>query len=195
VRRIVSSLPLRAPAPLSRWLRAGTLALVALAVLLAIAARALAGPPQATPALVGQPAPSFTLPAEHGGHALPGAISVGGRAEHPRLLIFFYTLCAHCLAQTQAVRDATQAEAARGVEPVYISSPAERPDILDAYVSRLNITAPVLLDADGLAAKSYAVRFYPTTVLVDASGTVRGVWLGETGTAPLERAISALSAR
>jgi peroxiredoxin len=170
----------------------GILAFIALAVLLGITARVLAGPSQATPTLIGHAAPTFTLPTEQAGHTLPGITTVGGRTDHPRLLLFFYTLCAHCLAQTQAVRDATQAQAAHGVEPVYISSPAERPDILDAYVSRLSIPNPILLDANGQIAARYAIRFYPTTILVDASGTVRDVWLGETGAPTLERAIAAL---
>ena len=118
-------------------------------------------------------------------------MTLASERGHPVLLVFFYTLCVHCLSQVQTAAAVGRDETARGLSVLYVDSPAERPDIVAAYLDRLQIDAPVLLDADGAVAERYGVRFYPTLVLVDGGGVVRGVWLGETSTAPIERALSA----
>lgn len=181
----------RLPATASGWLRAGVLAAALLALVLGVAARALAGTSQSAPALVGRLAPAWTLPVERAGQRLPTSVTLASERGHPVLLVFFYTLCVHCLSQVQTAAAVGRDETARGLSVLYVDSPAERPDIVAAYLDRLQIDAPVLLDADGAVAERYGVRFYPTLVLVDGGGVVRGVWLGETSTAPIERALSA----
>jgi peroxiredoxin len=192
VRPAIHSLHARLSASEGGRLRAGVVCVALLAVVLTVAARTLAGPPQTTPALVGHSAPAFALQAEHDGRVQPGTVSLGSTRGHPVLLVFFFTLCAHCLSQVQAANTAVAQEHARGVTALYISSPAERPDIVAAYLGRLGIGAPALLDNGAAVAGHYGVRFYPTLVLVDGHGTVRSVWLGETSSAKLERAITAV---
>ncbi|MBF6591419.1 MAG: TlpA family protein disulfide reductase [Ktedonobacterales bacterium] len=192
MRHIPTALRRSVPTTPTQWLRAGVLLAALLAVALGIAARALAGPPQTAPRLLGQAAPAFALPAEQGGRQLPGTITLAAQRGHPTLLVFFYTLCPRCLSEVQAAQSATHDRATRGASVLYISSPAERPDIVDAYLGRLGISAPALLDAGGQLAARYRIRFYPTTVLVDARGVVRGVWMGETSAATLTQALAAL---
>jgi peroxiredoxin len=180
------------PGTIAGWLRTAVLGTVIVAVALGITVRALAGPPQTTPALMGHLAPDFALPTERNGKLLTSLSTLDGQRGHPVLVTFFYTLCVHCLSEVQAVQTAAQAETADGVEAVFISSPAERPDIVDAYLKRLDITSPALIDTAGQAAARYSVRYYPTVVLVDAHGIVRDVWMGETGASALEHAITHL---
>ncbi len=75
-----------------------------------------------------------------------------------------------------------------------INSPAESSGIIAAYAQRLGITAPVLLDKSGRVAANYGIASYPATVLVDGNGTVREVWIGETGVDSLRSAITPLLA-
>lgn len=189
----LETLRTRLPASAVGWLRAGVLCATLAAVVLGVAARALAGPPQTAATLVGHPAPAFALPAERGGQRVTGSVSLASERGHPVLLVFFYTLCTHCLSQVQAAAAVAHDEAGRNVAVLYISSPAERPDIVSTYLDRLEITAPALLDSGGAVATRYGVRFYPTLVLLDSRGIVRGVWLGETGATPVERAIASFA--
>ena len=64
-----------------------------------------------------------------------------------------------------------------------------------AFVRRLHVTFPALLDApDGPIAQRYGVRGIPQTVFVDARGVVRGRIYGETSRRALQPAISDLLA-
>lgn len=193
VRRALDILSRDSPAPLAPWLRGGVALAILLAVLLVVVARLSTGAPQETQRLLGAPAPAFALPAERGGHLLPGTVSLESRRGHPVLIVFFYTLCAHCLNEVQAAQAATSAAATQGAEVLYVDSPAERPDIADAYLARLNVQAPALLDAGEQVAARYGVSFYPAAVLVDAGGVVRRTWTGETGAGTLLAGIRALS--
>src|SRR5262249_51802559 len=115
---------------------------------------------------------------------------------HPVLLVFFFTLCPHCLGELQTVRVVVAAHGdtpgGAGLVPLYINSPAERASIPDAYVTRVGIQAPVLLDGDGRVAARYGIYAYPTLVLVDARGIVRATWTGAASAADLDAAISHL---
>jgi peroxiredoxin len=182
----------RLPRSPGQWLRAGILLVALAGLVLSIAARASAGA-QTVNQLVGRPAPAFTLSAELRGQLQPTHFSLADQHGHPVLLVFFYTLCPQCLGQLQTVRDVTSAHAASGLAPLYIDSPAELPAIPYAYVIRDQIDAPVLLDSGGAVATAYGIRYYPTLVLVDGSGTVRATWTGTTSAAELDQGIRRLT--
>lgn len=169
--------------------RAAIAALVLAALALTVAIRAGSGAPSFE-RLLGQPAPDFALRAEQGGHALTETVSLTALRGHPVLVLFTYTLCPHCLGETQIVQSLASAEQRRGLRVVYMDSPAEAPDIVSAYQQRVGLDAPVLLDTGGDVAKRYGVRYYPTLVLMDARGIVRQVWTGEVSERALERALS-----
>ncbi len=166
------------------------LALAALA--LGIATRASAGT-QTVNRLMGRPAPAFTLSVAVRGQPQPADVSLADQHGHPALLVFFYTLCTHCLGELQTVRDVAAAHAASGLEPLYIDSPAEPPAIPYTYLLRAEIDAPVLLDRGAAVATAYGIHFYPTIVLVDGSGTVRAAWTGETSATELDQGIRRLA--
>lgn len=195
-RSLMARIP-RLPRPHSTrdWLRTGLLAAVAVSLLLALATRLTAPAPARAPRLTGRPAPSFTLPAEQHGQMLAAPVTVapGG---HPQLLVFFYTLCTHCLLPVQAAAHIEARPPVVGLRVIYINSPGENAPIADLYASRLGITDPILLDNGGKVAARYGVAYYPTFVLVDGTGTVRRVWTGETGEDELRAGIAqALGAR
>jgi peroxiredoxin len=177
------------------WLRVSLIALALTAVVLGFATRALAGAPSAASRLVGSSAPAFALPAEEQGPLASGAVTLDQQRGHPVLLAFFYTLCSHCLTQMRTVNHVAARYADRGLGVLYIDSPGEPPAIPAAYLDRVGIESPILLDHDAAVAARYGIRFYPTLVLVDAQGTVRAVWTGDTSAAALGSTIEQALAR
>lgn len=171
----------------SGWLRVGVLTCAVVALGLGFAAYAQRPTANASQSLIGHRAPSFTLPAAQSGSRLrqPGVFS--GVAERPTLLVFFDTLCVHCIAGVQA------AIAARAVDVVYIDSPGENAEITGQFMARLRIDPPVLLDAQGRVATRYSVSYYPTLMLVDSHGIVRSVWIGQPTVNDLNAAIARAS--
>lgn len=176
-----------------RLLRRAVIALSILALLLAIAVRFNA-PSSPTHTLVGRAAPAFALPVEANGTRLPGLVRLPVQAGHPLMLVFTYSLCPRCLSVTLAARAAQARFASRGLDALYIDSPAETPGIADAYFQRLGVTTPILLDSNGAVAARYGIGYYPAVALIDTHGVVRSVATGETATRALARALDALLA-
>lgn len=170
-------------------LRAGVIACAALALFLAVVTRSLAPSPAAAQRLVGHTAPQLTLPAVQDGRLLSQPVAVVSRPGHPTLLIFTYSLCPHCLGNTQAAQQLQQRYARRGLDVTYIDSPAEATSIVAAYQQRLNLTSPMLLDAGGTVADRFGIHNYPATVLIDAHGVVRYVATGEISLQTLQHPI------
>jgi peroxiredoxin len=178
----------RAPAP-TTLLRAGIVAAALLAVGLAALVRPVAGATDAPHRLVGQQAPAFTLPAAQNGAKLPGTQTLAEHRGRATLLVFFNTLCVHCLGEIQTTQ--SLARSYPQLDIVYIDAPGESAQITTNYLARLTFDPPVLLDVHEQVAARYGVRYYPTLILVDARGVVRATWLGETPAATLRPAISA----
>jgi len=55
----------------------------------------------------------------------------------------------------------------------------ESPDTVRRFVANTGMGLPVLMDADGSAAKSLGISIFPTTVLVDRRGRIRLTVSGE----------------
>lgn len=181
----------RRPTPQTA-LRVGVIACAVLALLLAIVTRGLAPAPADAQRLVGHTAPRLALPAVQDGRLLSQPVALSSHLGHLTLLIFTYSLCPHCLGETQAVQQLQKRYAARGLGVTYIDSPAEATSIVSAYQQRLNLTGPMLLDAGGTGAARFGIHYYPATVLIDTQGIVRHVETGETSLQTLQRAIEEL---
>lgn len=179
---------------LRRALWLAVLAIAVLAVILAILVRVTTPAPLDTARLVGRPAPSFSLRAERDGHLLPGVVTLSAQRGHPVLVVFGYSLCAHCLNGFQAARQAAASAESRGLVVLSVDSPAEDAAIINAYAQRLGLDAPVLLDPDGAVAARYGIAAYPAVILVDRTGVVRGAWSGEVSASTLETAAAPLLA-
>ena len=143
----------------SRALRGGMLASALLAIVLLVAFRATAPSPTATQMQINQPATAFTLPAEQAGVRLPAPATFTPASGKPTLLVFFYTLCTHCLLQMQSTHAVTTGFPS--LRTVYIDSPSELPNLPDLMMQRLAITDLVLLDADGRVAARYGSPIIP----------------------------------
>lgn len=167
------------------------------AVALAVVTRVTAPRSEAARALVGQTAPGFALRAVEAGSVGTQPVTLASMRGHPVLLVFTYTLCPHCLSETQVAEALAAERLGSGLRVLLVDSPAESPEIVAAYLQRVrgdtSGDAPVLLDSGGAVASAYLVGLYPTTVLIDGAGVVRDVWVGETDAATVRAAVESLS--
>jgi peroxiredoxin len=83
-------------------------------------------------------------------------------------------------------RDRLPAPQGQGAEVFAINAGQERPAVA-AFIGKLGVTYPVLLDESASIAKRYGVVGLPTTYFVDAKGVVRGKVIGEADEAVFER--------
>ena len=164
------------------------LAAALLAIILLVAFRACAPSPTATRQRVNQPAIAFALPAEQAGVTLASPVAFTPVSGKPTLLVFFYTLCAHCLLEMRTAHTVTSEFP--DLHVTYINSPAERPNVADLMMQRLAITDRVLLDDEGRVAARYGIAYYPSFVLIDGRGVVRDIWTGEAPAATLRAGIT-----
>ncbi len=180
----------RAYAP-GEWLRAAAVACAALAIALALLARFTTPASDQARALIGQPAPSFTLAATQSGQTLSQPVSFSGRANQPTLLVFFNTLCVHCETGVQTAQAVAQATGSASASVLYLDSPGENAQITGQYMARLRYNPPVLMDTGARVASRYGVTYSPSFILVDAHGVVRAVWTGAPSVGVLQAAIAA----
>jgi thiol-disulfide isomerase/thioredoxin len=174
----------------SGWLRLAVIGCAGLAVALALLARVTAPAPGQTSALIGHAAPSFTATAAQGGQMLTQQVSFDGRSGRLTLLVFFDTLCVHCVAGVQTAGALAQASGMPPLDIIYLDAPGENADITGQYMARVRIDAPVLLDHDARIASHYGVAYYPSFILVDTHGIVRAVWTGTPAISELRAAIT-----
>jgi peroxiredoxin len=172
------------------WLRLAVIGCAALAVALALLAYALAPAPNQSRVLIGQSAPAFTLAAAQSDQTLAQPVTYAGHSAHPTLLVFFNTLCVHCVAGVQAAQAAAQTPGQSTAAVIYLDSPGENAEITGQYMARLQANPPVLLDKGAAVAQRYGVAYYPTIILVDAQGVVRAVWVGAPTASELAAAIA-----
>ena len=133
------------------------------------AATATPGGPTATPAsapIAGAPAPDFTL------RTLDGkTVTLSSLRGQVVLINFWATWCIPCQAEMPAIQHAYDARKANGFTVLGVNLNEPDPDV-QAYVTRLGIHFPVLLDAGDSIRTIYRVRGYPTSFFIDRAGTV-----------------------
>jgi mycoredoxin-dependent peroxiredoxin len=137
---------------------------------------------------VGQRAPDFTLPDEHGRPvSLPGLLAApmptGTQATPPKavLLVFYmYSGCRACNSEFRGLQQHLDALTTAGVRPVAIS--IDTPEVSRALSEEAGYTFPFLSDPQMAVIRRYDVADQeqgarPAEFLVDASGVVRWRYL------------------
>lgn len=93
------------------------------------------------------------------------------------LLNFWATWCPPCQREMPSLERLRMKMAGRPLAIVAISS-AETPEEVSAYLSKMKLGFPVLLDADSSNTRRWKVFALPTTFVLDAEGRVRHVLTG-----------------
>jgi thiol-disulfide isomerase/thioredoxin len=155
---------------------------------------------EALPALPGagdDPAVGATLPTLTGTD-LAGAPMAIGPDGRPTMIVFLAHWCPHCQAEVPVVQDWVDGGGLpAGVDLVSVSTAVDdrRPNYPPAeWLEREGWTAPVLDDADGVAAEAAGLSAFPYFVFVDGDGTVVARTTGELTPAQLDSYASTLAA-
>jgi peroxiredoxin len=93
------------------------------------------------------------------------------------VLNFWATWCPPCQREMPSLERLRRKMAKQPLEVVAISS-AETPDEVKAYLSKMKLDFPVLLDTEGANTRRWKVFALPTTFVLDAEGRVRHVLTG-----------------
>lgn len=124
---------------------------------------------QAPHALIGRPAPDFTL------HAASGVnVRLGEHRGEVVVLSFWSGGCGACRSQLAALDRSLATYASAGLT-VYGIGVDDDPNRALEFARRAKVSFPMLLDPGKAAGRAYDVDNLPMTVLIDRGGTVRYV--------------------
>ena len=160
-------------------LLSGTAVLVSLIAVFAVAAVILTGrinsAGNTADAEKGGPAPEFSLESLSGERYSLAAY--GGRTV---VINFWASWCPPCRAEMPELK--TFHEEANPEDTVFLSvnlySSEQKPEDLPEFISRYELSFPVLLDRNGHAAAAYGISSIPTTVVIDGEGNIAAVRKG-----------------
>jgi peroxiredoxin len=123
---------------------------------------------------IGDPPPRFSLQ-DTEGRTVTAPVDFAGSAV---VVHFWADWCPYCLEEMPVLDKLFQQYKNRGFK-VYAINVGQGLDAARAYVSKVKITYPVLLDTDGKTAKSYGVLGLPRTFFIDRKGNIKYKLLGE----------------
>jgi thiol-disulfide isomerase/thioredoxin len=101
-------------------------------------------------------------------------------AQRGRVVVanFWASWCGPCRAEMPSLELMAARHAADGLVVVCINY-QESPATIRRFAESIDLSLPVLLDADGEAARAWTSRLFPSTVLIDRRGQPQGVLMGE----------------
>lgn len=126
-----------------------------------------AGSNSAAPApVVGAPAPDFTLTDLNG-----ESVRLSDLKGQVVLLNFWATWCGPCEAEMPAIEDRFTTLKGQGLVVLGINQDEEA-ETVQAFVDRLGLGFPILLDPGAVVGELYRARGLPTTFIVDRDGQI-----------------------
>ena len=151
-------------------------------------------PLQFLPALLGKPAPAFTL------EDLSGKkVSLASYKGNALVINFWATWCAPCKLETPWLVELRNQYAGQGFEVLGVSADdidrGDRQKLSDEkraiarFVQEMHIPYPVLIDADSISRPYGGLDDLPTSFFVDRDGTVIAAQVGMTSKDEIERNI------
>ena len=151
-------------------------------------------PLQFLPALLGKPAPAFTLEDLSG-----NKVSLASYKGKALVINFWATWCAPCKLETPWLVELRNQYAAQGFEVLGVSAddidrgdPQKLSDekrAIARFVQQMHMPYPVLIDADSISRPYGGLDDLPTSFFVDREGTVIAAQVGLTSKDETERNI------
>lgn len=142
-------------------------------------------PSQDDSAMIGQPAPGFALPDLAGNEF--GLEQARGNVV---LIDFWATWCPPCLRALPHIQAIHARFEGKGLIVLGINN--EDPAKVSQFATEKGLTFRTLSDPSGGVFDAYGVEGIPTTVLIDAEGVVRRVYVGYTAEEELLSALAEL---
>lgn len=93
------------------------------------------------------------------------------------LINFWASWCEPCIAEMPSLQTLAQRQP-DSLVVLAVNFKQSLPAI-DSFLQRTGLTLPVLADPQGLLARQWGIRIFPSTVVIDAQGRARGVLQGE----------------
>lgn len=157
------------------------------ALLLALALTACGGGEPAVNLNIGGIAPTFqTFRADGGATHFPAAFF-----GKPLVIRFWADWCKYCEGEMKAIENVYQRHKGQGLEVLAINAGQDKATI-KAFIKKIGVSYPALLDENSAIARSYGVVGLPTTFFIDGKGIVRAKIVGEADEATFERQVEAL---
>jgi cytochrome c biogenesis protein CcmG, thiol:disulfide interchange protein DsbE len=132
----------------------------------------------------GQQAPAFQTVALDGAPVHFPAAFVG----KPLVIRFWADWCKYCEGEMKIIETVYQRHHGAGLQVLAINAGQDKPAVA-AFMKKIGVSYPALLDEQSKIARSYGVVGLPTTFFVDAHGIVRGKIVGEADEATFERQV------
>jgi peroxiredoxin len=130
----------------------------------------------------GDTAPSFTTTALN-----KATVSFPGDLRGKVTVIRFWAdWCRYCENEMKAIEQVWQRHRGEGLEVLAVNAGQDATAIA-AFIKKIGVTYPALLDENTAIAKQYGVIALPTTFFVGKDGKIRSKMLGETDEATFER--------
>ena len=131
---------------------------------------------------VGSIAPTFqTFSADGGATHFPAAYF-----GKPLVVRFWADWCKYCEGEMKAIESVYQRHKGKGLAVLAINAGQDKATI-NAFIKKIGVTYPALLDEQSTIARSYGVVGLPTTFFIDGKGIVRAKIIGEADEATFER--------
>lgn len=141
--------------------------------------------------IVGHFAPDFTLTTPEGDAvSLTNAVDRSGAAGVPVVLNFWATWCGPCRIEMPNLQNASE-KFADEVAFIGVNQAESAANIVE-FRNEFSLTYPLLVDEDRTVNNLYGITSLPTTVFIDATGTVREVIIGTVSQGVLEDRIGKL---
>jgi peroxiredoxin len=126
------------------------------------------------------------------------AFRVDGGAEHfpaayfgkPLVVRFWADWCKYCEGEMKAIETVYQAN--KGKLQVLAINAGQDKATINAFIRKIGVTYPALLDENSAIARSYGVVGLPTTFFINGKGIVRGKIVGEADEATFARHVQEL---
>jgi cytochrome c biogenesis protein CcmG/thiol:disulfide interchange protein DsbE len=108
-------------------------------------------------------------------------------AGKPVVIRFWADWCKYCEEEMKAIDRVHQRLKPRGLEILAINAGQDKKTVT-AFMQKIGVSYPALMDENSAMAKRYGVVGLPTTYFVDAGGTIRAKLIGESDETGFERA-------
>lgn len=102
------------------------------------------------------------------------------------VLRFWADWCRYCENEMKAIEQVWQRHKGEGLEVLAINAGQDKAAV-NAFIAKIGVTYPALLDENTAISKRYGVVALPTTYFVGRDGKIRAKVLGEADEATFER--------
>ena len=160
---------------------------VCISCFLLTAVSALSGCSKENPPAVGKVLPKFTL-SDLKGNQVTVPDNYTGKVI---VIRFWVDWCKSCAIEMPMMDATYNKYKDRGLVVVAVNV-GQQKDVAEAFVKKLKLSYPVVLDTNSAISKKYGVKAVPFTLIIDRKGVVRKRILGEAGSETLEKIIQDL---